>query len=50
MKKVTLRQEMEAAGHDFTSGTDSEVVARMLITSREGTLEERLRAVMRRIV
>lgn len=44
-----LRKEMEEAGHRFASGTDSEVIARMLISSPEGTLGERLRNVMRRI-
>jgi amidophosphoribosyltransferase len=44
-----IRQEMEAQGHEFVTGTDSEVIARMLVASPAGTLEERLRDVMRRI-
>src|SRR5262249_47823576 len=44
-----IRQEMEAQGHAFVTGTDSEVIAQMLVASPAGTLEERLRDVMRRI-
>jgi amidophosphoribosyltransferase len=44
-----IRAEMEAEGHSFSTSTDSEVIARLLVTSPEGTLEERLRDVMHRI-
>ncbi|MGH2584911.1 MAG: amidophosphoribosyltransferase, partial [Dehalococcoidia bacterium] len=44
-----IRAEMEAEGHEFTTGTDSEVIARMLVSSPEADLEERLSNVMRRI-
>jgi amidophosphoribosyltransferase len=44
-----LRAEMEAQGIEFSSGTDSEVIARMLITSPAPDWENRMRDVMRRI-
>lgn len=44
-----LRAELEAEGIEFTSSTDSEVIARMLMGSPEPTWEARLTAVMRRI-
>lgn len=56
-----IRLEMEADGHDFTTGTDSEVIARMLVQSPDtevvgygqpadrSPLVSRLRDVMRRI-
>ncbi|MBI2760155.1 MAG: amidophosphoribosyltransferase [Chloroflexi bacterium] len=44
-----LRDELEAQNVEFSSGTDSEVIAHMLITSSELTWERRLQAVMRRL-
>ena len=44
-----LRAELEAEGVTFSSGTDSEVIARLLIASPEPDWESRLRAVMRRL-
>ena len=46
---VHLRAELEAAGERFTSGTDSEVIARLLIRSPEPNWDDRLRDVMRQI-
>jgi amidophosphoribosyltransferase len=44
-----LRSEMEADGHAFKTGTDSEVIARMLVSRTEPAIEQRLRDVMQRI-
>ncbi len=44
-----LRREMEEAGHEFTGSTDSEVIARMLVTAPEGEWDARMRSVMQRI-
>jgi amidophosphoribosyltransferase len=44
-----LRAELEAQGITFSSGTDSEVIAWLLITTPGPDWETRLRAVMRRI-
>jgi len=44
-----IRLEMEAQGHEFETSTDSEVIAKMLSTSSAGTLEDRLREVVRRV-
>ena len=45
-----LRRELEAEGQTFTTSTDSEVIARMLVRSPESGLVARLRDVMRRLV
>ena len=44
-----LRAEMEAEGHHFETSTDSEIIARLLVTSPELDLVDRVRAVMQRI-
>jgi amidophosphoribosyltransferase len=44
-----IRREMEAEGHEFETSTDSEVIARLLVSSPARTLEERLVQVMHRI-
>ena len=44
-----LRAELIEQGVEFTSGTDSEVIAQMLVRSAEPDWESRLRAVMRRL-
>ncbi len=44
-----LRAELEAEGVEFTTSTDSEVIAQLLIRSPEPDWEGRLRTVMRRI-
>jgi amidophosphoribosyltransferase len=45
----SLRVEMEAEGATFTTSTDSEIIARMLVASADPDWEARLRAVMHRI-
>ena len=44
-----LRAELIEQGVEFSSGTDSEVIAHMLVRSPEPDWESRLRAVMRRL-
>jgi len=44
-----LRREMELQGHKFETGTDSEVIARMIVSAPASTMEERLSEVMRRL-
>ena len=44
-----LRAELEAQGQVFTTSTDSEVIARLLMSDPHGAWEERLSAVMRQI-
>jgi glutamine---fructose-6-phosphate transaminase (isomerizing) len=44
-----LKQELEAAGHVFTSETDAEVVAHLLETVYDGDLVEAVRAVYGRL-
>ena len=44
-----LKSELEAAGHDFSSETDAEVVAHLLETVYDGDLLEAVRAVYGRL-
>jgi amidophosphoribosyltransferase len=44
-----LREELEAEGHRFTTSTDSEVIARLLVSAPGETWEERFAATMRRL-
>jgi amidophosphoribosyltransferase len=44
-----LRAELEDQGYEFTTTTDSEIIARMLIASRAPDWERRMAEVMRRI-
>ena len=44
-----IRREMEAEGHTFETSTDSEIIAKLLVSSPGRTLEDRLVEVMHRI-
>ncbi len=44
-----LRREMEEEGHVFTTSSDSEVIARMLVSDPGATWEARFSSVMRRV-
>lgn len=44
-----LREQMEGEGHVFTTSTDSEVIARMLVTAPGESWEERFTYTMRRL-
>ncbi|HEY8470144.1 MAG TPA: glutamine--fructose-6-phosphate transaminase (isomerizing) [Longimicrobiales bacterium] len=45
----TLRQKLEALGHELRTETDTEVIAHMLEEAYEGSLEEALRAVLSQV-
>lgn len=44
-----LRQELEARGHTFSTGTDSEVIAYLILSSTRKTWFDRIRAAMKRL-
>src|SRR5207302_1287814 len=44
-----LRRELEAAGHCFRATSDTEVITKLIATSRAETLEEAIARCMRRI-
>ena len=45
-----LRHELEGQGYRFTTGTDSEVIANLILSSTKKTWLERIRYAMRRLV
>ena len=44
-----LRQELEAKGYNFSTGTDSEVIAYLILSSTKKTWVDRIRAAMKRL-
>ncbi|MBN1855492.1 MAG: amidophosphoribosyltransferase [Dehalococcoidia bacterium] len=47
---VELRQELEERGFDFTTTTDSEVIAKLIVASPGHNWEERVSSAMRRLI
>ena len=45
-----LRQQLEEQGYTFTTTTDSEIIAYLILTSTRKTLAERIRHAMKRLV
>jgi amidophosphoribosyltransferase len=45
-----LRQQLEEQGHDFSTTTDSEIIAYLILSSTRKTWNERIRHAMRRLV
>ena len=46
---IYLRQELQARGYDFSTDTDSEVIAQLIISSTAKTWTERIKYAMRRL-